>query len=140
MQADQTLTTNNDGIDTQLTPEYADTTTSPVKWYGYNLAMFALSLVMVLFSIALLEYEIARITSPEVAFIATPMVFDITIATIVGLLGLANLSVLLFVFLRHLWSRHWMVATTLVGWMLIAVTVLVLQDSFLPVIFPNLPL
>lgn len=133
MEANQIMTTQSE--QSALVPEFVDTTTPSWQWYSYNLFIFVASILMVLFSIALLEYEIAKYSHPLVSFIQTPTAFDYSVAVVVGLLGLANLSVLLFVFLRHLWSRQWMLATVIIGWMLIATTVLVLGERFIPVIF-----
>ncbi len=123
-------------VNTSQTPEYVDTKTRPSAWYAFNLSILILTLGMMAVAAMLLEYEIAKIDNPLVAFLDTPSQLDITLSSLILVLGLANLVVLVFVFLRHLWRRKWMVATTIIGWISIAVMILLLQDKFLKIIFP----
>lgn len=123
-----------------MTPEYVDTTTSTAKWYGYNISLLIANCLMFYLAALVVEYEVARLTHPNVGYIPTPLWADLTLSTIVIILALANLAVLIFVFLRHLWRRPWMLATTIIGWMLLAIIALLLNENFLPVMFPSLPL
>lgn len=118
-------------------PPYVDTETKPVKWYAYNSFIFVASLAMVYIASLILEFELAKLRNPMAGFIPTPTWADIILSTIVILLGFANLSVLLFVIMRHLWLRKWMMVTTLIGWMLLAVLALALQWRFLAVLIPT---
>ncbi len=118
-------------------PPFVDTETPKAKWYGYHLAILVNTLGMMAISFLVLEYELAKIAHPHVGFVVTPSRLDISLASIIILLGLANLSVLIFVFLRHLWLRKWMLATTILGWMLVAVIVLALQGNLWPVLIPS---
>ncbi len=117
-------------------PLYVDTETPTVHWYGFNSLIAVLSLLMVIVASLLLEYELAKLRSPEAGFLPTPTVLDGALAIITVLLGLANLSVLVFVFLRHLKLRKWMGSTVMIGWVLLAVLAVVLQDRFLLILFP----
>lgn len=115
---------------------YVDATTPVQKWYAFHISILLASLGMLGIAALILEYELAKLRNPLVSFIETPVYLDITLAGMVTVLALINLSVLTFVFRRHLWIRRWMLATTLVGWMIIAVLVLVLQYRFLPILLP----
>jgi hypothetical protein len=117
-------------------PEYVDRSTPAFRWYFHNFFILIASLSMTGIASLFLEYEIAKLTHPNVGFIQTPVVFDLIASGVVISLGLSNLIVLLFVFLRHLWLRKWMLATVMIGWMILAVMVLVLQDRFLSIAIP----
>jgi hypothetical protein len=118
-------------------PEYVDTTTPKWKWYTYHLLIAVFSLAMALIAAMIVEYELAHLRNPEASFIQTPTPVDLTLSIAIILIAVCNLSVLIFVFLRHLWLRKWMLATTILGWMLMAALVLVLQGNFLPVLLPS---
>lgn len=117
-------------------PEYVDTKTPSRQWLGYNLTILAANIVMIGIASLVIEYELAKMAHPEANFLPTPTTIDLTLGFLIIALGVANLGVLLFVFLRHLWLRRWMMATTWVGWILLAVLVLVMSKYFLPVILP----
>lgn len=123
--------------DNQSIPAYVDTATPPRRWFLYHFGILLASLGMLIIASLIIEHELARLANPGVAFIDTPLVFDMVIAATVALLAFANLAVLIFVFMRHLWLRRWMLATTIIGWMLLATLVLVLRDLFLPVLLPG---
>ena len=115
---------------------YIDTKTPTTRWYVFNIIILIATFAMVALASLILEYDIARLQHPGVVFIDTPIRLDLIVTSIILLLGLANISVMIFVFLRHLWLRKWMIATTIIGWMLLAVLVLILQNRFIPVIIP----
>ncbi len=117
-------------------PMYVDTKTPRTKWYLFNAIIGLASLLMAYLAFAFLEYEIAKLTHPRVAFLVTPIWLDLAVsATIIGL-AISNLAVLIFVFMRHLWLRRWMIATTILGWMLIAALGIILNARFLMILFP----
>ena len=122
--------------DVVTVPSYIDTKTPPMRWYRNNGLIALVSIGMIVVASLILEYEVAKLRNPDVPFIPTPVGLDITLTTVVILLGLANITVLIFVFLRHLWFRRWMLATTIIGWVLLAILALVLGDRFLPIVFP----
>lgn len=117
-------------------PPYVDTKTSPKKWYAFHIGILVASLGMLGIAALVLEYELAKLQNPLVSFIETPVYLVVALAGTVAALALINISVLIFVFLRHLWLRQWMLGTTIAGWMLIAVLALVLQYRFLPILLP----
>lgn len=117
-------------------PAYVDTQTPAKVWYGYHLSILTASLAMAAIAALILEYELAKLRNPGVAFYATPTTFDLIVSVLVLLLAVANVGVLIFVFWRHLWLRRWMLGTTIFGWMLIATLVIVLNYTFLPVLLP----
>lgn len=117
-------------------PEYIDTRTPKLQWYGYNVFILLASTVMVGAASLILEHEIARLRQPAATFIASPLWLDLVLSSFILSLGLVNIAVLLFVFLRHLWPRRWMIATTASGWILLAVLALVLGRRFLPILLP----
>ncbi len=117
-------------------PEYVDTKTPQRRWLAYNLFILIASLAMATVAVYVMEYEIAKLTHPGVVFIATPVYLDLVVGSLVVALAFANVSILLFVFLRHLWLRKWMLATTIIGWMLLAVLGLVLNGRLLMILDP----
>lgn len=117
-------------------PPYVDTATPLAKWYAFHLTVLIASAIMAALAALVLEYEIAKINNPQVSFLATPTRLDMILSSSIILLAIANLGVLIFVFRRHLWLRRWMAATTALGWVLLAVMALALNDAFLPVILP----
>lgn len=120
----------------QTVPEYSDTVTPAGQWYSYNLLMLIASLIMAYPAGLIIEYEVAKLTHPQIGFIITPVWADIIISGLVLILALTNLAVLLFVFMRHLWLRRWMIATTVIGWMLIAIQAIILNDHYLSILIP----
>jgi hypothetical protein len=122
---------------TDQIPEYVDTETPLWKWYVYNIIIFIGSLVMAYLASLILEYELAKLAHPQASFIITPRNLDLSFSFITIVLGLANLSVLLFVFLRHLWLRKWMLGTMIAGWMLLAILALTLSSRFLTILLPS---
>lgn len=124
--------------ETAAMPDYVDTETPLRKWYGYNLFILFASLGMATIAGLVIEYEIARLTHPDAGFLPTPLLLDLALSGGVIVLAALNLAVLIFVFMRHLWIRKWMLATTIIGWIMIAVMALVLHELFLPVILPSL--
>ncbi len=115
---------------------HIDTTTTAVRWYGYNGLIGMASVAMAGLASLILEYELAKLRNPEANFLATPTTLDITLSTVVILLAIANIAVLIFILLRHLWLRKWMIGTTAVGWVLLAILAVVLGERFLQIIAP----
>ena len=119
-----------------IIPPYVDTETPAVRWYTFHGLIALFSLGMAGIAALLLEYEMAKLAHPQASFYITPSKFDIVVSGIVIALAIMNLSTLIFVFMRHLWLRRWMLGTTIAGWVLIAILVVVLSYSFLPIILP----
>lgn len=124
------------GLTTDI-PVYVDTQTPAVRWYIFHLIVLVASLIMAYLAASFLEFEISKWTHPGVYFIDSPRWFDLIAAGSVLALAIANLSILPFVLLRHLWIRRWMLGTTLLGWMILAVMALVLRQSFIQIILPT---
>lgn len=121
----------------QTVPEYVDTKTPIVQWYIFNGIILLGSWLMASLAALIVEFELAKLTHPAVGFINSPTWLDLTISGIVMALAIANMTVLLFVFWRHLRLRRWMVVTTMIGWMLIATQALVLNDRYLYILIPS---
>jgi hypothetical protein len=121
-------------------PEYVDAVTPRLKWYTFNTVTLLASGLMVYLASLIIEFEIAKLSKPDISFITTPTGWDLGLAGLTIGLGLVNIAVLVFVFLRHLWLRKWMIGTTLLGWMALALIALILGSRFMPVVFPTVGL
>src|SRR3954470_4046218 len=79
----RTIVEMNQPSSSQSVPEYVDTETPKRKWYTYHLLIGLFSLAMALVAAMVLEYEIAKLTHPNVGYIVTPVKLDIALSSLI---------------------------------------------------------
>ncbi len=99
--------------------------------------IFLMILNMAIFAVAMpiLEYDLSKTLKPQFEWLPTIPALDITLISIASIIAIYNISILFLVVVKDLRNfRRWTWFSTIMAWFLIAVVVLVLGTSFLPII------
>ena len=98
-----------------------------------------LNLISLAVALLIGEYEFAKMRTPDAIWLSTPVAFDLTLVSLITTLSLINISITIFVIIRHLdHHRYLLVWSTGVTLLFVVTLAIVLGPRFLPILWPTL--